>query len=219
MRIAVLTPSRARPAQFTAMCSAIRDTADAEVTIYLGTDYDDGSHYPSPPGVKHFAGPRKQLGAWTNELAMWALADGCDILASFGDDHRPRTPGWDTEVVWAFEAMGSGLVYTADGLQNMRLPTAPFWSADVIRALGWYFPPTLAHMYADNYWLHLARALSRCTYLPNVMVEHLHPSCGKAEADAITAENDRYYDADRAAYEAFLVDGHFEALARVREAL
>jgi hypothetical protein len=146
------------------------------------------------------------LAQWTNELAVEALRHGADILGFLGDDHRPRTPGWDERVKEAFRKMGSGLVYCDDGLQGERLPTAPFWSADIVRELGWFYPPTLQHMYADNAWLKLASDLGRCTYLPDVSIEHMHPSAGKAQMDDVYRENDTQYARDARAYQAWLDD-------------
>lgn len=218
MNIAVLTPSRGRPDRFREMVDAINDTAYGHIRVYLATD-DDDPMYPIIPGVRSVRGPRDSLVGWTNDLAGWAIHDGADVLASFGDDHRPRTMGWDVDVAAAFEAMGSGLVYTADGLQDERLPTAPFWSADIIGRLGWFFPPTLEHLYADNYWLRLANDLGRRTYLPEVLIEHLHPSTGKAPEDDLTREIDACYERDKAAFELFVQDQHQAALARARAAL
>jgi len=164
-------------------------------------------------------GPRQRLAGWANQLATVALEDGAEILGFLGDDHRPRTAGWDLQVVGAFTQMSSGLVYCADGLQNERLPTAPFWSADVIRALGFFYPPKQVHLYADDYWLRLACDLGRRYYLGGVLIEHCHPSAGKAVYDDTYRENDTWYEHDRRAFEAFVREEHPACLARVQEAL
>lgn len=221
VNIAVLTPSRSRPDRFAEMVQAIRDTADDDtIRVYLGSDLDDTGYEDFGDGVVHCYAPRTRLAAWTNYLAELALRDGASILAFFGDDHRPRTPGWDTRAAEAFDRIGgSGLVYCADGLQNERLPTAPFWSADVIRALGWFYPPVLTHLYADDYWLRLARDLDRCAYLGDVLIEHCHPSAGKAAEDESYRESAACEPADRRAFERFVVREHPAVLERVRRAL
>lgn len=218
MSIAVLTPSRGRPERFREMCKAIERTAWGPVDVYVGLDEDDPMHeaYELPIGVTCMIRPRMRLAGWTNVLAMQAIRDGHDVLAFLGDDHRPRTAGWDESVGLAFDRMGPGLVYCADGLQNERLPTAPFWSADIIDALGWFYPPVLKHLYADDYWLRLAKDLGRRTYLPDVLIEHEHPAAGKAEMDDVYRENDTWYDHDHQAFHAFLANGHADALARAR---
>lgn len=219
MKLAVLTPSRGRPERFLEMCDAIRDTSDNRVQVFCALDGDDKAKYQIPSDVVCLRGPRQRLAQWTNVLAERALADGYDILAFFGDDHRPRTQGWDTRVKAAFEQMGSGLVYCADGLQNERLPTAPFWSSDVIRACGFYYPPVLMHLYADNWWLRLARDINRCSYLGDVLIEHMHPAAQKVESDETYRENDTWYDHDREAFTQFVIREHPDVLDRVLAAL
>jgi hypothetical protein len=223
--IAILTPSRGRPERLAEMIESIRETADGEVAIYVGLDLDDWANYKQADGVSYLVRPRMRLAPWTNLLATEALAHGHEIIGFFGDDHRPRTQGWDALVKAAFDRMGSGLVYGDDLLQGENLPTAPFWSADVIRALGWYYPPTLTHLYADDYWLALANDLHIRTYLPDVLIEHMHPSAldtegtPKAIADALNAENDSFLESDRDEFLRILRDDHPAILERVKTAL
>jgi hypothetical protein len=205
------------------MVEAIASTSVGGVAIYVGLDLDDVD-YPKRAStgrvlIIYHRWHRRRLAAWTNYLAEQALADGHSILGFLGDDHRPRTPGWDTRIIEAMAALGDGLVYADDGLQGERLPTAPFWSAKVIRALGFYYPPVLDHLFADDYWLRLAHDLGRCTYLPDVSIEHQHPAAGKAEMDRSYEESAACWDHDERALRAFLRDEHPAALARVLEAL
>lgn len=227
--IAVLTPSRERPEQLHAMVDAIVETACDKVTVYVGIDDGDPSDYPTPGThfvsdtvtVRVLRGPRTYLGNWVNRLTVPALLDSHDILAFFGDDHRPRSHGWDLKVADAMRAMGLGLVYTRDGLQDERLPTAPFWHGDIIRALGYYCPPGLKHMWIDNFWVAFARGLGRVTYLDDVLVQHLHPSAPGGNAyDAVNAANDAHEREDMHNFHNFLNSPEYRAaLDRVRAVL
>lgn len=221
MSIAILCPSRGRPERFGEMVEAATRAATEEFVVYCGLDEDDPTldDYPDLDLVEYFVSPRKRLAEWTNRLAKLAIMDGHDILGFLGDDHRHRTYGWDRLIGHAMAEMGSGLVYGDDGLQGERLPTAPFWSADIIRALGWFYPPVLMHLYADDYWLRLANDLGCRRYLPQVLIEHEHYCNGKAVKDESYAESERFYDQDRVAFELFLANGHAEALVRAREAI
>ena len=228
--IAVLTPSRGRPDRLAEMLDAIRSTVMGPVSVYVGVDLDDprASEYEQlvpAPDVSIAIGERQRLAGWTNTLARAALAHGHEILGFLGDDHRPRTCGWDARVMDAMRAMGPGLVYADDALQGERLPTAPFWHSDVIRALGWYYPPCLTHLFADDYWLRLASDLGRRTYLRDVLIEHMHPSAIGADGQPKGVEDESYresaacFEHDRAAFHAFVRDEHPAVLARVREAI
>ena len=103
-------------------------------------------------------------------------------IAFMGDDHRPRTPGWDTAYL---EALGArpGFVYGDDLYQGKKIPTQVAISASVVRALGHMAPDVLTHLYVDDYWKTLGTEAGCLTYLPDVVVEHLHPAAGKAGWD------------------------------------
>ena len=222
MRIAILTPTRHRPRRLLEMLDAIARTAAQPATVHVGIDDDDTGYQDeydcTPHTVIVHRHARQRLGPWVNMMA--ALERDADILAFFGDDHRPRTVGWDTAVCDAFTGMGSGLVYGCDRLQNERLPTAPFWSTDIIRELGWYYPPNQVHMFADDFWLRLANDLGRCTYLPDVVIEHMHPSARKAQTDDVYQEADTNYGRDGDAFRRLVNSAEYRQLVgRIRRIL
>lgn len=110
-----------------------------------------------------------------------------------GDDHMPRTQGWDTAYLEALTALsgrcrdrlkpGVGMVYGNDLLQGENLPTQVAMTTNIPARLGRMLPYELAHLYTDNYWLELGKQLNRLRYLPEVIIEHMHPGAGKAKVD------------------------------------
>lgn len=100
-----------------------------------------------------------------------------------GDDHFPRTVGWDEMFVQALLDMKTGLVYGNDGLQGEAIPTQIAMTADIPLTLGFMTLPQLWHLYADNFWLDLGKAIGRIKYLPEAYLEHRHPAVGKAAPD------------------------------------
>jgi hypothetical protein len=226
--LAIITPSRGRPDRFAELVASVAATAAGDVQVWVGLDDDDPADYHDacndPPGnvqVVAFLGERRSLSGWTNHLAGEALAsiDPPRYLASLGDDHRPRTPGWDRTLIAAIEGLdGPGFAYGNDLFQGAAVPTAWVASAVAVRAVGWMMPPTCAHMFVDNAVLELGRAAGRIVYRPDVVIEHLHPVAGKAHwDDSYRASNhpDRYA-ADKAAFEVWLRDGLDADAARVR---
>jgi hypothetical protein len=120
-----------------------------------------------------------------------------------GDDHRPRTRGWDTAYMQELGRLGTGLVYGNDLIQGQALPTQVAMTSDIVLATGHMVPPGIVHLWIDNAWLAIGNALGAITYLPDVVVEHQHPIAGKAAWDAGYAEcnTDALMDADRAVFE------------------
>lgn len=199
MSLAVIVPTRGRPANAHRLDEALGD-----VEHIFACDDDD----PMLPGYQlhlesfiTFPGHPTMIEK-LNQVAV-PLATEYDYLGFMGDDHMPRTEGWATEIEAVLAAKPPGVVYCNDLFQGPNLPTAVFLHSRIVRALGWMALPTLQHLYCDNAWLDLGRALGSCTYLPHVVIEHLHPHAGKAEGDD---QYDRVNSAettaaDRAAWE------------------
>ena len=86
-------------------------------------------------GDEFETGPRGGLAEWTNRIAV-RRAGEYRYLASFGDDHVPRTPGWDAALIRAIEAMGgTGMAYPFDGTRE-DIPEAVVASRTSCRPLA-----------------------------------------------------------------------------------
>ena len=216
----VITPSRSRPERLRGMLGACLDLSTAATDIAVGVDDDQTELYAgvsADPRVKWFTGPRDGLTGWTNKLAA-LRGHGYRALASFGDDHQPRTEGWDSLLLAAIDAMGgTGIAYGNDLIFNERLPTAPVISADIVAALGWMCLPCCRHMAVDLAWKDLGEAAACLAHVPGVTVEHLHAGAGKAPVDQVYVDSEAGKDADRDAYFAWKDGGGLaEAAGTVR---
>ena len=149
------------------------------------------------------------------------IGEGCaqhTHVGFMGDDHRVRTKGWDLELA---EAAGHwGMAYGDDGIQDEALPTAMVMSADVLRTLGYMGPPTLWHMYVDNFWLKIAQGLGTMAYRGHVKIEHLHHSVGKSQVDASynSTNSEQVYERDRLAWERYLGGQYLDDLEKLQRA-
>ena len=225
----VITPSRGRPDRLADMLRATLDLSTAETDVAVAIDEDDiGSYidararFDGEPRVKWFSGPRRTLTGWTNELAKFQ-GHGYRALASLGDDHLPRTEGWDTLLLAAIDAMGgTGIAYGDDGIFGERLPTAPVISADIVSALGWMCVPAVHHMCVDVGWKDIGLGAGCLAYVPEVTIEHRHPIAAKAQWDGTYLASEAGKEADRAAYERWKDGGGLadavDAVRALREA-
>lgn len=110
--------------------------------------------------------------------------DEYEAIGFMGDDHRPRTTGWDSAYLDELRELGSGYVYGNDLLMGERIPTQVAISSTIIKALGFFGPPRFWHLYVDNTWKDMGTGLGRIKYLPGVVVEHMHFTNGKSKEDS-----------------------------------
>lgn len=203
----VITPSRGRPGRLRDMIGACFTLSTAQTSIAVCVDEDDPfrAGYADVcqdyrPEVIWQCGPRQTLTGWTNLIASTA-ARKYRALASLGDDHLPRTPGWDTMLLAAIDGMGgTGIAYGDDTVMGQRLPTAPVISADIVAALGWMCEPSLSHMCVDCVWKDLGEQAGCLAWVPDVTVEHAHWCNGKAAMDATYAAAEAVKETDRERY-------------------
>lgn len=203
----VLIPSRGRPDAAADLYEEWLATTDGNARLLLCLDADDPTIDRYPPGVPQSVGPRNGFAPRLSEEAVeWAPA--VFALASWGDDHRPRTPGWDTAFLEELERLGTGFVYGNDLHAGETLPTACAMTSDVVTTLGYMTPPGMAHLYVDNVWLELGHAIDRITYLEDVVVEHMHPAAGKGEWDDLVRDANSHdaYLADRRVFDRWRID-------------
>jgi len=136
-------------------------------------------------------------------------------FAFLGDDHRPRTVGWDGILIQAMQRRPS-MAYSNDLLQGERLPTMITMTSDIVAALNGMVPPKMKHLYLDNFWKKLGQDLGALTYLDHVIVEHMHPVAGKAEWDEGYKEVNatEIYAFDGLAYQNYIQSEAYELLKR-----
>lgn len=209
----VIVPSRGRPAAVRELRQAMKATARAQTDLLVAFDDDDpcaGAYEKQRraargnPRVLWAHGPRAGLAEWTNRLAA-VHAGSYRALASLGDDHRPRTVGWDEKLLAALDDTGgTGVAYGDDLLMGERLPTAAVVSSDIVAALGWMCEPSLRHYCVDNVW-HVLGASAGCLhYLPDVVIEHLHPLRTGRPPDATYRAAGAHMGADHEAFQWWL---------------
>jgi hypothetical protein len=87
-------------------------------------------------------------------------------------------------------------------------------SAKIVRLLNGMVPPNMIHLYLDDFWLKLGQDLKAITYLPEVIIEHLHPVSGKVEWDDNYREVNaqEVYSADGLAFKQYMASDDYKRL-------
>jgi len=198
--LSVIVPTYDRPHSALVLAQNFRDTCTGDTRLVFVTQSEDPACeiynqllYP----YRNTVVLRAPLGyggtgfvAPTNWGAEFLLNDKDNppfALGFMGDDHAPRTKGWDTEYVRALRNLGSGYVYGNDLIQGEAVSTQIAITSDIVRGFGYFANPTFRHLYADNVWRDLGLAAECITYLHHVVVQHMHYSYGKSPDDATYA--------------------------------
>jgi hypothetical protein len=218
----IITPSRARPANVARLLQAVHELRRGETHVHVAVDDDDPALadyrriFATSASRSDFleTGPRQNLVQWTNEIALRRAGD-YTCLASFGDDHVPRTRGFDQALVAACTHDGPAIAYPFDGMRE-DIPEAPVVDSRIVVALGWLLNPVLAHYYVDDCLGALGRAAGCLRYLRAVAVDHVHPSTGGAPGDATYRSSAERIPADKAAYAKWRAEQMAADVATVR---
>jgi len=226
MSITVLCPTRGNPSALLEAYSSFQDTAmDRNSRFVAVVDADDPSMetyvsmFEDAVDLRLDVVPKDESGTMNKALNYAALRwkDRADVIGFIGDDHRFRTKGWDRVIGQVMEEQGGGIVYGNDLFQGEALPTAVFISSTIVNVLGWFAPPRQKHLYLDNAWKLLGDRSDCLYYLPDVVIEHMHPAAGKGEWDAnhVRVNTAEVYAHDREAFDSWLNDGFERDVAAV----
>jgi hypothetical protein len=218
--LTVLVPTRGRPHNAARLQQAFAATCRADTRLIFGVDVDD----PDLPVYREVgvvqvvdpAGPG-MVGA-LNQMAA-THADQALNLGFLGDDHCPRTEGWDAVLCEEMKENLGGIAYGNDLVHGPNLPTAVILDARIPLTLGYMAPPTLRHLYVDNVWRDWGVRLKKIAYRYDVVIEHIHPLVGKADNDARydAVNSGEMFDHDRDAYQAYVRDQLDVDIARLVE--
>jgi hypothetical protein len=218
----VVVPSRGRPENAERLAQAFKDTG-AEADLYIVIDNDDpkwneyakSENYKKLPADNKTGGCAKSLNTGAVLLLDITKYPLYDYFVFMGDDHLPRTPGWDKAFIQAL-GTNTGIVYGDDLLQGANLPTAYGMTRDLVNELRGMTFPGCVHLFFDNFVKQLGLDLEYLKYLPDVIIEHMHPVAGKAEMDAgyERVNQPKWYEKDLLTLQRYLSDMEYAELVR-----
>ncbi len=189
MKMCVVVPSRGRPENADRLAKAFIDT-NANADLYIVVDNDDpkwneyakNESFTVLPADNKTGGCAASLNTGAVLLLDFIKFPLYDYFVFMGDDHLPRTQKWDKTFIQAL-SLDTGIAYGNDLLQGKNLPTAFAMNRNIVDALRGMTFPGCIHLYFDNFVKQLGIDLKCLKYLPDVIIEHLHPVAGKAEMD------------------------------------
>lgn len=214
MNTLLVVPSRNRPQNIKRLYDALIFT-DSQLDLLVGIDNDDTFIEEYKNIVEELSnfnikiqlriGPRKKFAQTINDMVM-ELYKQYEFIIFVGDDHLPITWQWDEKYRNALRELKVGVVYGNDLVMGEHIATEWAITSNIVEALGYYIPSGYVHLFVDNYFMELGRSIGRLKYLPDVVVQHLHPCAGTATNDQtyIEANSQENWTSDRIRFEKYV---------------
>lgn len=182
MKILTICPSKGRPELFKQMYESWGNTINEDNTMVIGLDISDEkvSHYPKNVN-KIMCKANSTVTKVINSI--WKDNQGYDFYHIINDDVIFHTPQYDSKFLKISEIYGEGVFYGNDLFQGQSLPTFPFISASLIKAVGYLQMPTLNRYCGDTVWADIGRICNCLYYLGAIIIEHNHKLAGKGDTD------------------------------------
>ena len=182
-----LLPSRRRPANLARFFDAYKATGATTPGMVIIDQEDLVEHYADyraiglPVGWHLDATVGKTQGEKIAEV--WHRVQHCAWLGLIGDDCEPRTPALGPAAARAAWTLAN-IVSCDDGWQApKRLGNCWVMGGELVRAVGYIFPPGLQHLCVDDVWETIGREAGCWTCRMDVLVAHRHVLKGEAAAD------------------------------------
>ena len=212
-RVLLSCPSRQRPDRLKEMLVSYRETRSVgtDLVIYIDNDEPNLNEYMNiemPEGARMEKHDRTYLAHIHNNIIL--SNSGYDYYMPVNDDIIFRTQGWDSKLVETIKTKGGGwgIAYGNDLAGNYRfdLPTFGMVSGNIIRLLGYVYPPEVYALFGDTFLLDLGRALGKIFYNGDVIIQHIRKLDYMDDYRASLDFDKR----DRKAYASYFDSGRFD---------
>jgi hypothetical protein len=214
-KLLLIVPTKGRPEKHLEFYESFKINSTVTDLVFVLSLGD--IQYPRIPGVKYETVDSPTMSGKLNTTAV-KYANDYDYIAFMGDDVRIRTNAWDAKMLDEISSIPNAIAYGNDLYQGENLPTAVLMDANIIRTLGFMSPPTLKHLYIDNFWKKLGEELSSLKYFSEIILEHMHFANSKAAKDNTYKETDssEMYRSDSAAFKDYINNNLDNDIAKLK---
>jgi hypothetical protein len=110
------------------------------------------------------------------------IANKYKYIGFIGDDIVFKTP-FENQMISYLSKHTHAMAFGNDLIWNGKLPTHPFMTSKTVLAVGFFGCPAVEHNFFDNYWEMVFNALDTKEYMPEIVMEHMHPMVRKENTD------------------------------------
>jgi glycosyltransferase involved in cell wall biosynthesis len=192
--ISIIHPSRQRPEKsFAATRKWLNHASQQGHELIVSIDDNDPtrgeyirlySQY-SPFSTRIISNPNRSAVDAINNAAKVARGD-IFIVVSDDTDTLNR---WDDVILAAVAGRSDYVLRVADGIQEW-LVTMPIMDRIYYNRFGYIYYPEFRHMFVDTHLTHVADALKRIIWRPDIRIDHLHYSIRRSVKDEVSTRAD-----------------------------
>jgi hypothetical protein len=189
----------------------------SDVHVILDQDDLDNYNYLDNYSfiIKHVVPEGLTLMQKINTISL-TLAEKYPYLAFIGDDIVFKT-SWESKFIGELSKTKNGLVYGNDLHQGKNLATHPCITSNMVKAVGFFGCPAVEHNFFDVYWLEIVRLTGTVKYLPEVVMEHMHPNAGKNPYDYISIKINNNLISDQQRYKDYMSENKISDIFKIKE--
>ena len=205
-----ICPSRKRPDRLERLINSWEKTTSGLSKLLVIIDTDDNSYtnlikkYPSV--MWEITEP--VFGSFLHLINAKALkySTEYEFIGFMEDDIVFETEQYEFKFIAKLKELGAtGMVHARDGIDKRKFISIPVVNSYIIRQLGWFSPPCLKSLWADNFWRAMADHVGTYFKFDDVMIRHYHYSKDSTiDKDEVSSIVDNNYGIDADSYKKYI---------------
>jgi hypothetical protein len=221
-KILWICPSRKRPDRLERLINSWKVTSNGQSDLLVIIDSDDQSYETL---IKKYPDVTWEItepvfGSFLHLINAKALKYSTDYsyIGFMEDDIVFETAGYESKFISKLKELGqTGIVHAMDGVDKRRFISIPVVNSYIIKTLGWFAPPCLKSLWADNFWREMANYLGTYYKFEDVMIRHYHYSKdATVEKDQISNMVDSNYGIDAENYKIYMESSFLEDMKKLK---
>ena len=204
-KILWVCPSRKRPDRLERLIISWKAASEELSDLLVAIDTDDRSYdlliKKYPEIIWEINDPvHGSFLRLTNAMAL-KYVDHYKFIGFMEDDVVFETPGYESKFINKLTELGNtGIVHAMDGVDKSKFVSLPVVNSFIVKQLGWFAPPCLKSLWADNFWRDMANNLQTYFKFEDIMIRHHHYKYAGTKRDEISVIVDNNMKIDKVAY-------------------
>lgn len=221
-KILWICPSRKRPERLERLILSWKNTTEnlSELLVVIDSDDDSYNNLIEKYPIIKWEITEPIFGSFLNLINSKAIeySKEYQYIGFMEDDIVFETPGYESRFIKKLKELGkTGIVHAKDGVDKRKFISIPVVDSYIIRTLGWFSPPCLKSLWADNFWREMATILKTYYKFEDVIIRHYHYSKYPGiEKDQISNMVDANYGVDAENYRIYMGSSFLEDMKKLK---